>query len=304
MAHERTLVAIRYPAPSVPAAFRLYHGGAARRGHLETHSTDSHLYLGDFVYASASRAYARRYADRTHHRSRRRPGLFVLDARYLPDGSRIMHGDRGGWPRRSVERLLFAVIDVVDDLVGWSRQIARCGRTLLDTVEANDGYPTFLRRLAEISALRRSRASMPARDVEPAHVRRALRTYTARYIGRRSGPAAGMAAGRVSDESNPVNDGWSSALLFLLRRYGRLDLSRADLLAAIDDYRAAWLAQFTDPFSAQDLAARRLLGRPQPEGFHTHATDHLIVMIPGPIRVLAERDRDGRARVPDRPGRS
>jgi hypothetical protein len=83
MRHERQLVAIRDPAPSIPARFRLYHGGTSRRGYLVTQSSDSNAYLGEYVYFSSLKWYAREYL---HPRRGVPAALFVIDARYLPAG--------------------------------------------------------------------------------------------------------------------------------------------------------------------------------------------------------------------------
>lgn len=129
------MIAIPYPAPSIPPRFRLYHGGAAKRGLLladqDTASSFhevSSQYLGPYVYFSTLKEYAATYLRRSYGDGpatrRRGAKLFVLDAREVPAGTRVL---RTGDPATGVNARLWDLIDTVNELDYWRRQLVETG---------------------------------------------------------------------------------------------------------------------------------------------------------------------------------
>ncbi len=143
----RQLIAIPYPAPSIPAAWRLYHAGSAHHGLLATHDPESFGYLGDYVYFSTERRYASLYLAKARKRDgRSRPKrtaqVFVIDARALPEGTRIV-GRRQGKCSMSVEGLFTDWIDINWDM--WT--LIRGGYTPEDR---RSKYPFFQSRVKRL----------------------------------------------------------------------------------------------------------------------------------------------------------
>lgn len=264
-ADHHALVAIPAPAPSIPARWRLYHGGAAKGGRLVTHDRASGAYLGDLVYFSPRAEYARRYvpAPRGAAASRRRgTALFVVDARTLPPGCRILVGGATAGDAIVEERLM----DLID---------AVCfARAALQSVECPPEHVRWeLDKLSRrLIRCRRERPDDPS--AASAGTRRRLE---AALRGHRPDPAQRPA------------DRFSSMLLYLLEAHGTLEPTAAQLEAAIADYRRDWLAAFSVPFDPLALGT----GRPA-DRHPCSASDGLIVLVPGPVPVLDRRHAAGR----------
>jgi hypothetical protein len=290
MSHARSLVAIPDPAPSIPAKFRLYHGGTPKRGHLVTHSPTSGGWLGDYVYFSTVKQYARRYARGKDHAGRGR--LFVIDARYLPPGTRIMRTTDSGWPPRSIEWRLFDLIDMTGDLRNLVDLLEQHSLpSLLAEPAPEDVRQELVRHLRYVTVLR-LRAARPGSEplVAPRLVR-ALKDLQRRQLGPRWAAKLALPA---FDARFPAKDCYNSLALFLLDRFGTLDLRAADLRAAAERYRADWLEEFTIPLGAGTLQALREEGVRaffDPED-DSSARNSIIAIVPGKVHVLEERDRD------------
>jgi hypothetical protein len=294
MRHERRLLAIQDPAPSIPARFRLYHGGTAKRGYLVTQDPNSNAYVGDYVYFSSLKRYAREYLQRR----RRVPAtLFVIDARYLPAGTRVFRNTQTAWPPRSVMGRIFDLIDMQRELKSWIETLQRSSaRTMLEPAapqEVRSKVTGWLRVIWRLPRISRKPRSLP---VVSARVLRVLRSYFDRLLGPGSG--AGLAALAPLEEACACSDRWSNVVLFLLETYGTLDLSGSDLRSARGRYRREWLAEFSAPLTASTLDEMRQLG--VADDLRTASTDPdrldelaatafngVIAIVPGAIPVLA-----------------
>jgi hypothetical protein len=269
---RQALVAIPDPAPSIPARFRLYHGGTARRGYLATDSPGSGAYLGDFVYFSSLKSYAREYA---HHRTKHagRGRLFVIDSRYLPDGSRIMQSDDNSWPSRAIGDLLCALIDMSVDLAGAARLLDRHAiRSFLAPCDVEDLQYEVWRQLTLVRFLRRH----SGRSDSPAIVSDTL-----------------VLAEPAPSDDFPAKDRWNSLALFLLETFGTLDVTAAQLRTAARLYRTQWLSSFTVPLHAANLDLKRQeAATASARHGYPVGGNGLIALVPGKIPVLDERDRD------------
>jgi hypothetical protein len=296
MRHERQLVAIRDPAPSIPARFRLYHGGTSRRGYLVTQSSDSNAYLGEYVYFSSLKWYAREYLQ---PRRVVPAALFVIDARYLPAGTRVLRNIQTTWPPRSVMGRIFDLIDMQGELRRSIETLESSSAwTLLDADAPQEVRSRVASWLRAIWRLRRVSRESGSPAVVSSGVLRALRGYFDRLLG--PGVGARLAELAPLGEACACCDRWRSIVLFLLDTLGTLDVSLSDLRSARGRYRQEWLAEFSTPLTASSLDDMRQLG--VADDLRTASIDPdrldevagtafngVIVVVPGPLPVLSAR---------------
>ena len=287
---ERAFVAIPSPAPSIPARFRLYHGGSAKRGYLVTHDAEHGAYLGDYVYFSSLRSYADEYVER---RKRGDASLFVLDARYVPDGTRVMLDDRKSWPRRPVEGALFDLIDLNRELWGLLRLLEKGGgRTLLDPHLGAEAVESLRIDLRGTRILRRS-SGPDGPSAVPPRERRVLQEARIRIAGKAVAEAEPLVLATPEDEW--ARDRWNDGFVYLISRHGTLDVTADQVRDARESLRGEWLAEFTVPLSHANLTSMRELGLRHTGGRRWGgAGSGMIVVVPGPIPVLPRRRTAGR----------
>jgi hypothetical protein len=285
------LLAIEHPAPSIPARFRLYHGGQAKRGYLVTHDPESGGYLGDYVYFSSLRSYAEGYVRRSSDSART---LFVIDARYVPAGTRVMMSDEKGWPPRGVEGLLFALIDMTHDLKDLASTRTRSAALSPEPVPDVPSFDAAIAsRIQGIRYLRRASENVADGPALSPRLHRLLRTALARFLD----PAiASATAELVPSDDYPSKDRWNDAILFLLDTFGTLDLTVEQLNIGLDRYREEWQQTFTRPLSHANLEAARQLGLDaiRSDDYGGGARSGMIITVPGPIPVLPARRTAGR----------
>jgi hypothetical protein len=285
----RELVAIPSPAPSIPARFRLYHGGSVKRGYLVTQEPDSSSYLGDFVYFSSVRGYAEQYMKK---QKRKNASLFVLDARYVPEGTRVMVGD-ATWPPRAVEGLLCDLIDFNWEVHTWLALLQNGqGRSLLDPNLGPEGSALVQRHLRHRRVLRR-RSGPQGGHATPERERRILQKARVRVLGRLVAESEPLIA--ATDEDDPARDRFNSSIHFFVSTYGTADVTADQVRHSRMAFREAWLDEFTVPLSHENLESMREVGlrqvqNPKVSGAHRG----MIVVVPGPIRVLPTRQTAGR----------
>jgi hypothetical protein len=292
MRHGRRLIAIKDPAPSIPASFRLYHGGASKGGYLVTNDPESNDYVGDYVYFSTVKAYARTYL---HRRKNKAASLFVIDARYLPKGTLVLRSDRlTEWPPRPVVGRIFDLIDTQSDLRFWIRLLTDTStRTMLDPGAPAEVRQAVVDSLKEVRYLRRVTNQPNSPPLTSARTLHALKAYFRRFLEPRVGAALAQLA--PLDEEYACRDRWRSVAVFLLDVFGTLDLAVKDLRAALSRYRKEWLAKFAFPISASNVGAMRQLGMvADPDGESRQFLSGTIVIVPGRVPVLDARFRAGR----------
>lgn len=260
-------MAIPAPAPSIPQRFRLYHGGAPKRGWLVTHDRSSLGWLGDVVYFSPHHDYARAYLGARHGSPAalvRGQGLFVVDARTLPPGCRVLVGGASAADSIVEERL----VDLIEAI--WFAH---------DWLAAGEARPGRVRRELARLARRALRRRDDHGDDPSSLSERSVRVIAAAL----GGPP------RPDPQCRPA-DRFSSMLLYLVEAYGTIAPTRAQVEAAVPAYRRDWLAAFSVPLNP--LAVHR----PGPRSVDTWpaAGDGQIVLVPGPIPVLPKRYAAGR----------
>lgn len=290
MSHKRSLIAIRDPAHSVPARWRLYHGGAAKRGYLVTHDPESNGYVGDYVYFSTVKRYAQRYM---RHWRGTASSLFVVDGRYLPQGTRVLRSTDSSWPPRGVEARLFDLIDMQSELRIWIDVAAQNpAYTMLHPEAPRAMRDTIVDWLKRVGYLCRTSNEPGSPTVLSSRAVRALRRYLDRLLEPRWAASCGQPV-PLDEEDYPCSDRWRSPVLYLLDTFGTLDFSVDSLRSALALYRQEWLAEFSTPLSASNLDDVRQVGvaatlaDPSP-----CARNGMIVLVPGPIAVLDGRRRN------------
>lgn len=310
-------LAIPAPAPSIPARFRLYHGGAAKRGYLVPMQPEEYLYLGDYIFASPIKQYAARYARRMYGPAarRRRTKLYVIDARYVPAGCRLIAIPASAARIDCIETRLFGLIDVMEEL-SWIECEMRAHHvnSTIDLLSwhsddcrraTRNGYcdcTVLHERLFKIGAI-------PSSEREPGDPTRissrgieALNVLRARFLGSHRDKIETQ-EDFVHSDDNGVDDRFTSALVYAVGKFGHLDLSLEQIRAMRDLYRKEWLQTFTVAFTLAEMGRVReraacsvnnAVNRADPI---LSADEGMVLMIPGPIPVLAERFCAGRRRA-------
>lgn len=302
------LIAIPYPAPSIPAAFRLYHGGWSKGGQLQPHRAESGGFLGHYVYFSPRKAYAAEYvSDRRDlpARGRRDKTMFVVDARSLPHGCLVVMGADALAPIDGVFWDLFLFRNKVD---WWSRELSRQGvRTWLLQEDSSSGADStkggdsrlLVQWLSEINSVLIAQDGQPddLRGLQPQTIELLLRMRA--DLGLQTDIAV-LSLRQALAHPGFVAHQLNHPLLLALSMYGTADLAETDVRALADVNMQAWLAMHARPFRREVLPLCRdvaAVGQArsiqedggQIDGYMTRQKGTMpgdIVMVPGPIDVL------------------
>jgi hypothetical protein len=302
----RSLIAIPYPAPSIPAQYRLYHGGSAKGGWLRVHDPQSWAYLGPYVYFSPRKQYAAGYVTDRHRQSARAvrdKQLFVIDARLLPEGSRVVTGIDA---LDSTESLFMDLIDTRRSLCGWEECLSRHGGrsyALLSDLASLGVKHEPQKMLADwLPRVQGPILCSDGVDGDPralspqalAALHRCCRDLGLEYVGEPVSLERALISGDFV--KHRLNDG----LLFALSVCGTLDLDQYQVRALLGRLIEVWLEAYSVTLDVttlnthRDRAALAASREIQDTGIHydghvrhvEHAGPGDIVLVPGPIRVL------------------
>jgi hypothetical protein len=302
----RQLIAIPYPAPSIPAHHRLYHAGCECNGMLATHSRESLAYLGDYVYFATLRGHAQTYLRGSRKRegaahAKRGSRVYVIDARALPQHSLVI--DRR-WATRPafVEHLFFDLIDLVRDL----RQLCepRPVRGCASPDEGQGDVPDTPAPVVELLGRLGGRRVTVRQHGDPPHPLCleaglfAELVSLQRYLGIAAAVAVPGESALATEET--VHHRFTNALLYLLACTGRLTPTRPQVREALEALPGHWLTAMARPVSWKSLPDARTRAETaraayvqqegiQVDGFQVAgyaSLDGGIVLVPGPIPVL------------------
>jgi hypothetical protein len=296
----RDLMAIPYPAPSIAPAYPLYHGGCEYRGMLQSAPRDVFGETGGFVYFATLRSYAQ-----THIRSARSRGtshakraarLYVVDARALPPGARVMDA---AW--RSVPRnlLLCDIVDLRSELHRMRDEALDRRRSDAPALDSPFGRAGLWRLAGCGVPVRRHDDPANPMCLNAVQFSELVLLQEALGIARSMAVPPAMIHDWHDHEGAPiVIHRFYSAALFAQQFAGTLrpDISQIDEL--IRFMPRHWLATFTQPVTRHALPAARdraEWARITESGAGTHErpnraypeADGSIVLVPGPIPVLA-----------------
>lgn len=297
----KKLVAIRDPALSIPRERRLIHWGAAKKGKLIPGPADGYGSIGSYVYFSSIKQYARTYSRTPSGLSaskRRGGGLFVIDAKQLPAGARVL------WPEQDqIGDRLFDLVDSLHYLSAWKNTLS-CFKNLsirqLITEHAEDlGVKQHIQSLT--AALSNSNQQSVRCDERFSGDSAVVTEKTMALLDEAAYALALPTWKSIKSDNHSQNVQWVDQFnlpeLFLIEQFGNLDLSLTQINEAIARYRQRWLTAFSQPVDSGNFddyrnhAELAFSAVQQTRGSRMMEVNGSIVLIPGPIKVLPGRSQ-------------